>query len=236
MTSRIAQRRKAERERERQARKEEKLRKRRAERTERRAKGRGLIPQDVEVRPAYLRMLIVCEGDRTEPYYFKAFEARNGNVVDVRGLGMNTLSLVRRATELRDEGGYVEDGDQVWVVMDRDSFPAEQFNAALALAKNERVKVAWSNEAFELWYLLHFDYHDAALSRKTYKDRLTARLGRPYAKNATDIYSTLKSHQADALRNAARLREHNEGRTPEESNPGTSVDFLVRELNKLHRR
>ncbi len=60
MTSRVARHLKAERERKRQARKEE----RRTDRTERRAKGRGLIPRDVEVRPAYLRMLIVCEGER----------------------------------------------------------------------------------------------------------------------------------------------------------------------------
>ena len=100
--------------------------------------------------------LIVCEGERTEPNYFEAFRAA-GDVrkITVKGEGYNTLSLVRRTIELADEGDY----DQVWCVFDRDSFPAQTFNAALELAAQRGFYVAYSNEAFELWYLLHFHFY-----------------------------------------------------------------------------
>ena len=60
--------------------------------------------------------------------------------------------------------------DRVWVVFDRDDF--NDFNEAIALAERKGYKAAWSNEAFELWYLLHFIYLDTAISRADYIKKL----------------------------------------------------------------
>ena len=99
------------------------------------------------------RFLIVCEGERTEPNYFRGFRL-SAKVADIRGLGANTVSLVRETIVLRDAGDY----DSVWCVFDRDSFPLQNFNRALQLAEQNGINVAYSNEAFEIWYLLHFHY------------------------------------------------------------------------------
>lgn len=44
------------------------------------------------------RILIVCEGEKTEPLYFEGFGLTN---VDVKGFGANTDSLVQIAIELK---------------------------------------------------------------------------------------------------------------------------------------
>jgi hypothetical protein len=82
-------------------------------------------------------------------------------VIDIHGIGDNTIRIVEEAIRLKEKDNY----DQVWCVFDRDSFPPNRFNAAFILAGENSIKIAYSNEAFELWYLLHFNYYDSAMSR-----------------------------------------------------------------------
>jgi len=173
--------------------------------------------------------LIVCEGERTEPNYFRAFKSA-GNVrrVDVRGEGYNTLSLVRKAMEYAEEESY----DQVWCVFDRDSFPIQSFNDALELARQQGFHVAYSNEAFELWYLLHYNYYDTGISRSSYIERLHDLLGCRYRKNDPNIYQMLRTRQSDAIRNARRLLAQYEPVDPARDNPSTTVFQLVETLNQ----
>jgi len=126
-----------------------------------------------------------------------------------------------------------DDYDQVWCVFDRDDVPAEQFNAAMQLAEHLGILVAYSNEAFELWYVLHFQYLDTAISRDDYKTQLTSHLGVAYCKNDPDMYSTLLSKQGDAIRNARRLYEQYSPHRPEQDNPSTTVHLLVDALNRF---
>ncbi|MEZ4474576.1 MAG: RloB family protein [bacterium] len=211
-----------------QRRKDEKAEARREAREARRASRRaaGRPVDAIELRP---RLLIVCEGERTEPQYFSGFRL-NGDVV---GEGDHTLGLVRKAIARRDEDGQFT---ETWVVFDRDSFEAERFNAALDLAQREGLRVAVTNQAFELWYLLHFEYCDADLHRSTYQERLTRYLERPYRKKDPSMYAQLRPRQGEACRNAARLLLlHGERWNPEGQGPGTTIHLLVERLNTLER-
>jgi len=188
----------------------------------------------VDEKPQIPRILIVCEGERTEPNYFRAFKVTNA-IKDIRGEAMNTVSLVRRAVEIRDaEGSF----DQVWCVFDLDDFPKQHFNEAIRLAKKEKVKVAYSNEAFELWYVLHFDYLQTEVNRERYKTILTERLGKKYSKLDADIYGDLLSQQSTAIANAQRLLHdvHLQHLNASEKKPSTTVHELVIELNKHMRQ
>lgn len=185
-------------------------------------------------RPLRAYFLIVCEGKETEPNYFECFKekVRVSAKVKVEGLGDNTLSLVKRACKLRQQEDYTD----VWVVFDHDSFPAKDFNEAITLAGRRGIQVAYSNEAFELWYLLHFHYHDSATSRDLYKQMLTERLGFPYQKNDPRMYKTLESRQHNAIRNAQTLLDsYDPDPNPEKDNPCTTVHLLVQELNRYER-
>ena len=181
----------------------------------------------VDVRDPIQRFLIVCEGERTEPNYFRRFRVPKEIIeIDVQGFGYNTRSLVNKAMELMQEDDY----DQVWCVFDRDSFPAEDFNAAISLAKQYGIGVAYSNEAFELWYLLHFHYYDTGIARADYIVKLSELLGRRYEKNSRDMYDVLESRQGVAIRNARQLLALYTPCRPAEDNPSTTVHLLVEEL------
>jgi len=218
---------KARKERERKARQDAK----RLERQRKRGPRDGLIERETETREQRHRYLIVCEGEKTEPNYFRAFpEYTLVYAIQVEGAGANTTSVVERAIELRDEVGGYED-DEVWAVFDRDSFPPERFNEALLLAKNRGIRVAYSNEAFELWYLLHFAYRDTGLSRTQYKSKLTRSLGERYRKNSEQMYDKLLPMQEQAIQNASRLLASHTPLVPESCNPSTTVHLLVLRLN-----
>jgi hypothetical protein len=95
--------------------------------------------------------------------------------------------------------------------------------------------MAFSNQAFELWYLLHFDYHHVALTRPDYSVRLSQRLGRRYVKNSVGMYLFLFDRQPTAITNARRLMEIYDPWRPAHDDPSTTVHELVEELNKYRR-
>ena len=128
--------------------------------------------------------------------------------------------------------------DRVWVVFDKDDF--NDFNEAIALAGRKGYGAAWSNEAFELWYLLHFIYLDAAISRADYITILEENIRRleeykdfKYHKNDEGIYSLLKrvGNEDLAKERAQKLRRFFEHSLDYKAHkPCTTVDVLVEEL------
>lgn len=76
-------------------------------------------------------ILIVCEGERTEPAYFESFPL-NKKVRDIVGAGANTVSVVREAIRVRSNASF----DEVWCVFDRDSFPPARVKEAFEQTKS----------------------------------------------------------------------------------------------------
>jgi len=108
------------------------------------------------VREIKQSFLIVCEGEKTEPDYFKAFRM-TAATVKALGQAMNTMALVNKAISIREADHQKKrEYDQCWVVFDKDDFPAQDFNQAIQLAEKNGFRVAYSNQAFEYWFLLHY--------------------------------------------------------------------------------
>ena len=113
-------------------------------------------------------ILIVCDGKNTEPSYFGQFRFRSA-VVRTIGEGYNTTSLVNRACVLRDEYPY----KKVWVVFDKDSFKKPTFHEAIRVAEQNDFGIAWSNQAFEYWLILHFEDHQGGgMHREDYGPKI----------------------------------------------------------------
>jgi len=108
----------------------------------------------------------------------------------------------------------------------------QDFNNAITLAQKRGMRAAYSNQAFEIWYLLHFHYHDTALSRDLYGDKLSECLEIKYEKNSINMFELLESKQNDAIRNAERLLQSYNPHNPARDNPCTTVHYLVQELNQ----
>ena len=185
----------------------------------------GLRQRHVEFREVRQRFLIVCEGEKTEPNYFNGFRAP-GVVVDVTGLGNSPRQLVEEALKRRKQDEY----DQVWCVFDRDDCKVSDFNGTLDRARSQKISVAYSNQAFELWYLLHYDFHNTAVPRQDYRKKLRKSLGRDYRKNDPHMYNQLSSHQDTAIEHAERLLKEYSPRSPSTDDPSTTVHLLVKQL------
>lgn len=187
------------------------------------------------VRDVKQSFLIVCEGERTEPDYFKAFRMTTATVKAV-GQAMNTISLVNKAISIREADQKKKHHyDQCWVVFDKDDFPAKDFNQAIVLARQNGFKVAYSNQAFEYWFLLHFNLYKGALHRNNYADMLTKLTGITYSKNegfGATMYNRLASLQHKAIRNAASILAEISCGNPAAEESSTTVHLLVAELNK----
>lgn len=146
------------------------------------------LKKEPEQRIIRFKILIVCEGKETEPNYFESLvrhinkegvfvvrldddsKAKVEIDAEAKGKGENTKTVVATAIKLRDK--EEKSGipyDCVWTVFDRDSFPKEKFNAAIEMSLNSGIRCAYSNEAFELWFLFHFANRITAMSRKEYE-------------------------------------------------------------------
>ena len=182
------------------------------------------------------RILILCEDTRSSRDYFSRFPFDKDQVeIDCVGTGMNTDSLmesaIKRAKDARDGGAAYE---RAWVVFDKDSFEMENFNRAFDLAANHKeITPCWSNECFELWYLLHFHYRDTAIERHQLWPAISKLLGKKYAKADETLHTTLEGKLETALRNARKLAFENELNGTPRRNPSTHVHELVEALLKL---
>lgn len=117
-------------------------------------------------------ILIVCEGKNTEPSYFKQFRLSSATIKSI-GVSQSTKSLVKRAVELSEGEEY----DQVWCVFDKDDFLDRDFNEAVEMATRKKIKVAYSNQSFEYWLILHFDDHQGGSMHRTgYTSKINALL------------------------------------------------------------
>ena len=194
------------------------------------------------VREKLVRFLIVCEGTKTEPHYFEALIKNNISTVrevTIEGEGRGTVTLVAKAHEIRQklERKNAMAFDRVWVVFDKDDFG--DFNEAIGKANKLGFQSAWTNEAFELWYFLHFEFLDTGISRSAYIEKIEGafrnRMGNRdfvYQKGNPDIYRLLQKYGREDLakRYAERLRARYTDTNYTAHTPCTMVDNLVEEL------
>lgn len=206
-------------------------------------------------RAAYSRVLIVTEGSKTEPHYFKeiqtAYDLHSANVQVRPGqLGTAPIQVVRYAQQLFEKGDLHKRiaprvFDQVYAVFDRDDHGS--YHDALKLAasldgrlKNDNqqlipFKAIASVPCFELWLLLHFEDIQAPIHR----DKVMQRLRKPenlpgYEKGEGGAFAftrhllEIATQRADAL--AGKFTAYDE---PE---PYTAVGQLVARLTTLRCR
>jgi hypothetical protein len=194
-------------------------------------------------------ILIVCEGENTEPSYFQQFKLSSATIRPV-GEGFNTISLVKRAIQLSEENPY----EQVWCVFDADPKPdnprqASNFNAAIKLAAKNGFGIAYSNQAFEYWIILHFDDHQGGkMSRSDYSNKIN-KLLKPFGLKFDGEYSkiiteeifelldgidetTSKGRKFLAIERAKRNYDLFDHSNPASEESSTTVFRLVEELLK----
>ena len=199
-------------------------------------------------------ILVASEDGKSSTYYFASLgKDPLGNpatfAVIPKGVGRNTQSLichvkknrVRWLKEVQEEVD-IEDFNQVWVVFDLDGFPEHKFDNAISSAESAKngFRVAWSNECFELWYLLHFKNQVTGIGREEIYRQLTDIWGlkKSYTEYKGDEGMSLHTSMATnpdmckAYKRAKRLHAEMKAArlTPHEANPCTLIYELIEVL------
>lgn len=143
------------------------------------------------------------------------------------------------------------EGREVWCIYDFGIKPDEKdtqpqdFNSSIAKAEATGIKVAWSNDAFELWFVLHYHELEGNKTREqlyaTLKDEWKLKSFHNEAKKIDfckglydRIGGTKSKSQELAIRRAKKLHDSFKPRTGYSNQCScTTVYQLVEELNKL---
>jgi hypothetical protein len=176
------------------------------------------------VRQPYERLLIVCEGEKTEPQYLREIQqAHRLATAHVQVLhsdyGTEPAQVVDFALTIfrhgdRARGLAAKAFDRVVVVFDRDEHATYHEALAKAAGQNGRLRndqgdvapleVVASVPCFELWLLLHYEDVHAPLHRHEALERLKAHLP-GYEKGSGGHWAATQALCPDATVRAARL-------------------------------
>ncbi len=193
-------------------------------------------------RSPYDMVLIVCEGEKTEPNYFRALvddlQLNTANIVIARNIGGSSpRTLVDVAIRLyRKEKEY----DRIYCVFDKDRH--ENYQNGLDKIRNTRlgkghsIHAAPSVPCFEFWLLLHFiyttkqfDIGPGSICAHVISDLKDYIPG--YAKGDIDIYQVTKDKIDTAIAHSKRVEHHCESAGTDM--PSTKVHELVDYLRNL---
>ncbi len=206
----------------------------------------------------YDLVLIVCEGEKTEPNYFKQLiqEERlsSANIVITGECGSDPVSVVKHSIALYKERKKEKNPatlyDRVYCVIDRDSH--SNFSKANALIdefnKSEGKQILSSIKSFssfEFWYLLHFKDSRSAFHKTGSKSasemcesalntEWKSKFGVAYSKVHNNIYNDLLPFYPEAVKNAQRCLE--DAHTTREYNPSTEVFYLTEYLKNIRKQ
>ena len=210
-------------------------------------------PRTTQIRSLKRRILILCEGKKTEPYYFKGI--KESEEFKYKSLTMELIihdtkkntakELVKETVEIIKNSKREGDPfDEAWVVFDKDGYTKhpEAFDTA---KNNKKIKIAFSSISFEYWILLHFKYTTKAFSKA---DNIISEINKCYKKlslpsydKCANNYDILKKHTDTAIKHAIRSREFakieiDRGTKIYNLNPYTDVDILICTLLKEEKK
>lgn len=132
---------------------------------------------------------IFTEGE-TESNYFRILNRKyksSTNVkVETKSVGKQGKSLIQHAIGRKEKMTRKEKNNLggIYVIFDKDDINNNDFQEALKLAKENDIKIGFSNKCFEIWMLAHFEKPNGSHVGKKLFIRLGDYLGcKQYEKN-----------------------------------------------------
>lgn len=193
---------------------------------------------------AYDLVLIVCEGEKTEPYYFKDLmrveKLSSVNISVISGNGSDPVSVVDTAINEQQKQEKYLPFNSVYCVIDKDKHP--NFHQAIDKANANGIKIIVSYPSFEYWYICHFDFYRSpiiATGNKSAGDNCVSILNtywkkafkKDYTKNQANLYALLRDKLETAIKNAKT--GFKQAQDDNELNPSTQVYELVDYLRNI---
>ncbi|MCC5934682.1 MAG: RloB domain-containing protein [Balneolales bacterium] len=192
-------------------------------------------------------ILTVGEG-QTEKLYFESFPVLSLTVEAIDLQGQSKLKLIESTEEIVKSAEILYDA--IWCVFDMDVKQGEMefsdFDNAISSGTAKGYEIAYSNDCFELWFYLHYQFTDQKHHRTFYYKELSKVFGLNYEKEGKsyefckNIYSILENDtnasQLNAIERAKTLFESYQYLVYHKQNPTTKVYELVELLNENCRK
>ena len=189
-------------------------------------------------------VLIALEDTKSSKYYFEALikdKGLSGAIVFAKHIGTDPENVLEAIVKHKREHPK-EQYEKKWIIIDKDDYSKKQINGTIERARTLGVCVAISNEAYELWILMHFQSITKHMDRRTLNHTLNQifkeRFSTSYDKSSQDVYNFTVGLQATAIINAKRAikrhRELSDTIDPYNCNPITMIYELVECLNTLY--
>ncbi len=189
------------------------------------------------------KILIACEGSKTELRYFEgirqSMRLNTVKMILVKHQGTDIGSVIdaaiaERNALNRDDRWIV--GDQAWAVVDEDGQSHhDNWHKALQRATQQDINLAIINPCFELWYLLHFQDHFAHITCDDVIKHLRRHIS-DYDKAGSYYPKPLAAKTTQAMQRAEILAgQIQRENLPEYTNPCCSrLPVLVKRLHDLN--
>jgi hypothetical protein len=208
-------------------------------------------PKDLKAHP---KIFVWVHTEKAEINYFQEFKhyLKTALLLPRKAICWSPSELIEKviAWKEKDKSGKQkfceEDGDQIWCVFDVDDFyqkEPEKMLKAIKIAHSNNIKIAYSNECFELWFLLHFEKPSGAIERGSQMGKKINKFFKKYRlgtfKKNQKIFSPLLPFQAEAIKHAYKITDEYgtikwSCNLSGKGNPSTSIHFLIQEIiNKL---
>ncbi|MCB2184653.1 MAG: RloB family protein [Desulfobulbaceae bacterium] len=208
----------------------------------RKARSKASLRRKLSKRDQYDLVLIVCEGEKTEPNYLRALindlELNTANIKIAKNVaGSSPRKIVDLALqEYKKDKEY----DRVYCVFDKDRHT--DYNEAIDVIKRTRmgkghiILATTSVPCFEFWILLHFTYTTkqfdtgpGSICANVISDLKNHMPG--YEKGDLNTYHATKNLLQTAILNATKVEHHCE--TGGTDMPSTKMHELVEYLQNL---
>ncbi|HPI20538.1 MAG TPA: RloB family protein [Candidatus Kapabacteria bacterium] len=181
-------------------------------------------------------IFILCQGTVTEVQYFNHISEQiwfNKNVaIKIKPYhNSNALQFIRLA--IKNYKDDINSYDEFWVVFDKDETSDDDFNKAVNLAEQSKLKVAYSNQAFEVWLIHHFQELFSAFDRNDYETTLNKLLEFDYGKDektAKKVAETLFPKIEEAIKNSENSYNKIEKSNPANEESSTMVYQLAKSI------
>lgn len=198
-------------------------------------------------RSSYERVLIVCEGTKTEPNYFislvQTHRLNSANVEVTGDCGSDPLSIVSEAERLYAEQMSAGNPfDRVFCVFDRDNHTnfGQALHKVRCMIEPNVFYAIYSIPSFEYWILLHFEdtskvftsQRGRSAGKQVISEIKSNGYIKNYAKNDAQLYAFLADRREVAIaRSKKRLRN---SITEKSNNPITVMHILVEYLINMN--
>lgn len=209
-----------------------------------RSRGGNSLTRKVGTKDPKKRVVVVCEGAKTEPSYLKLINARTSSaLVELLLLDEPATSpkqLVERACREKREAEGISRRtkdpnakiDEIWCAFDVDEHP--MLKEACQQAKDNGIAVAVSNPSIEVWFLLHFKDQQGHIHRHEALKQLRQHISK-YNKHLIDLDDLLDKY-AVARERASKLQAKHlrDGTKFPENNPSSDIWKLVESLGAAY--